>query len=83
MKKLLPDAAASHRWADKLMRVFRRSGGEQLVFLHVEVQGDPDSAFALRMFTTNYRIFDKYQKPVVSLAILGDDRPSWKPEGYG
>lgn len=35
------------------------------------------------MFTTNYRIFDRYQKPVVSLAILGDDRPDWRPRSYG
>ena len=83
LKKLLPDAAASNRWADKLMRVYRRSGAEQLVYLHVEVQGDRDASFPLRMFTTNYRIFDKYQKPVVSLAILGDESLSWKPESYG
>ena len=45
--------------------------------------GDPAADFALRMFTTNYRIFDRYQKPVVSLAVLGDDRPEWRPQSYG
>ena len=83
LKKLFPKATASDRWADKLIRVCRRGGGEQIVFIHTEVQGDPVADFALRMFTTNYRIFDRYQKPVVSLAILGDDRPDWRPKSYG
>ena len=31
----------------------------------------------------SYRIYDRYQKPVVSLAVLGDDRDSWRPGAYG
>jgi hypothetical protein len=34
------------------------------------------------MFVYNYRAFDLYNKPVIGLAILGDDRPSWKPNCY-
>ena len=35
------------------------------------------------MFVYNYRIFDRYKRPVASLAILTDDRPSWRPDRYG
>lgn len=34
------------------------------------------------MFQYYYRIFDRYNQKVVSLAILGDDRPNWRPNSY-
>jgi hypothetical protein len=34
------------------------------------------------MFIYNYRAFDLYQKPVISLAILGDETKSWRPNSY-
>jgi hypothetical protein len=34
------------------------------------------------MFVYNYRAFDLYRKPVIGLAILGDNRLSWKPNSY-
>ena len=37
----------------------------------------------LRVFTTNYRVFDRYQEPVVSLVVLGDDRLKWRPWRFG
>jgi hypothetical protein len=30
----------------------------------------------------NYRIFDHYDRRVVSLAVLGDDDPNWRPSSY-
>ncbi|MCZ8163543.1 MAG: hypothetical protein O9275_23090, partial [Microcystis sp. LE19-196.1B] len=30
----------------------------------------------------NYRAFDLYHKPVISLAILGDESRSWRPDFY-
>jgi hypothetical protein len=35
------------------------------------------------MFVYNYRCFDRYRKPVISLAVLGDERPNWRPSSYG
>jgi hypothetical protein len=32
--------------------------------------------------TYNSRIFDLYNRTVVSLAVLGDDRTSWRPESF-
>ena len=34
------------------------------------------------MFIYNYRAFDLYHKPVISLAILGDESKSWRPNSY-
>ncbi|QTA91235.1 Uncharacterized protein dnm_072990 [Desulfonema magnum] len=30
----------------------------------------------------NYRIFDRHRKPVVSLAVLADEGPAWKPKPF-
>jgi hypothetical protein len=35
------------------------------------------------MYVYNYRLFDRYDKEVISLAILADDDPSWRPSQYG
>ncbi len=35
------------------------------------------------MYIYNYRAFDLYEKPVVSLAVLGDERKNWRPSAYG
>ncbi|MDY0363063.1 MAG: hypothetical protein RBR08_16565 [Desulforegulaceae bacterium] len=34
------------------------------------------------MFVYNYRIFDKYDIPVTSIAILADENESWNPEPF-
>ena len=31
------------------------------------------------MFVYNYRIYDSYDRPVASLAVLADDDPAWRP----
>ena len=46
------------------------------------MQGQPEAEFPKRMYTYNYRIFDRYDKPVVSLAILSDDQPNWHPKQF-
>lgn len=51
--------------------------------MHVEVQGQEESDFAKRMFVYNYRIFDRYDRPVASLAVLSDERSNWRPEHFG
>ncbi|MCA2657769.1 MAG: hypothetical protein IM496_04350 [Microcystis sp. M049S2] len=38
--------------------------------------------FPQRMYIYNYRAFDLYQKLVISLAILGDERVNWRPDSY-
>jgi len=52
------------------------------VYVHVEVQGGRESDFARRMFVYNYRLFDRFDAPVASFAVLADDDPRWKPDGF-
>jgi len=51
-------AKGRKRHADVFVRVGLRSGASQLLFLHAEVQNEPDEAFARRMFGYNCRLGD-------------------------
>src|SRR5712691_1275020 len=82
LQQIVRDAALGTRLADKLMKVWRRDGVEQMVLVHTEIQGSRDRDFAKRMYVYNYRLFDRYDRPVVSLAVLGDASPSWRPRRY-
>ncbi|AOX03281.1 hypothetical protein BJP34_31010 [Moorena producens PAL-8-15-08-1] len=48
----------------------------------MEVQSQKESTFAKGMYQYHYRAFDLYEKPVISLAVLGDENASWSPSSY-
>ncbi|MEO5332693.1 MAG: hypothetical protein H7839_11775 [Magnetococcus sp. YQC-5] len=52
------------------------------MLIHVEIQGNRDPNFEERMFTCQYRAFDLYKRPVVSLAILADEEGTWRPSAF-
>ncbi|NJK63932.1 MAG: hypothetical protein HC921_15720 [Synechococcaceae cyanobacterium SM2_3_1] len=79
---LIPEAEVGRRYADKLVKAWLSNGEEAFILIHVEVQSQEDSGFAQRMFVYHYRIFDFYQKRVMSLAVLGDENPNWRPDRY-
>ncbi|MGB7414175.1 MAG: hypothetical protein WA902_08195 [Thermosynechococcaceae cyanobacterium] len=82
LQKIVREAELGKRFADKLVKVWKQGGQESLILLHIEVQGQPDANFAGRMERYNYRIEDRYDLPVVSLAVLADERKSWRPNEY-
>ena len=78
-QQVVREAELGRRYVDKLTQVWTTAGIECWVLIHVEVQTDHDPEFPLRMFVYHYRIFDRYNKPVASLAVLADDDPNWRP----
>src|SRR5215475_12158559 len=82
LQQIVRDAALGIRLADKLMKVWRHNGDEQIVLIHTEIQGNRDEDFPKRMYIYNYRLFDRYDRPVVSLAVLTDASPTWRPMRY-
>ncbi|AML48079.1 hypothetical protein AYM02_01680 [Coxiella burnetii] len=76
------DGATGKRVLDKLFRVYFTSGQEQWVLIHLEVQGQVQVRFPRRMLIYGYRLYDKYQKPIVSCAILTDQNANWRPDHY-
>ena len=82
LQKIVPKSASGRLYVDKLVKVWRRNGRETWVLIHVEVQTQRDRRFAKRFFNYNRRIADRYNRPVVSLAVLADDNPRWRPDHY-
>jgi predicted transposase/invertase (TIGR01784 family) len=87
LRKIFPDAKTGKRYADILIKVYLNDGTPRYLclFIQVEIQGSREIHFMERMFTYHYRIFDKYKDQgakIVSLAILTDEKESYRPEEY-
>ena len=82
LQQLLPKAAQGRRTVDKLVKVWRLNGAEAWVLIHIEVPTRRERGFGQRMFIYNSRIADRYNRDVVSLAVLADDNPNWRPDHY-
>jgi Domain of unknown function (DUF4351) len=76
------EAEQGRRYADKLVRVWQIAGQEIWLLIHVEIQATSEDTFPERMFSYNLRIFDKFGKPAISLAILCDADTTWRPHQY-
>ena len=83
LQQVVHEAEMGPRLADKLFRVWRRDGLEAWVLIHIEVQNQPDEGFAERMYVYNYRLYDRFRRAIVSLAVLGDARDAWRPAHFG
>ncbi|MGK7872390.1 MAG: hypothetical protein AB4426_03470 [Xenococcaceae cyanobacterium] len=46
------------------------------------VQSDRETGFAKGMYVYHYRLFDRYNRSIASLAVLGDDHTGWRPNQY-
>jgi hypothetical protein len=82
LEQITASADSKTRHADKLFQVWLLDNQEVWILIHVEVQSQYDKEFSQRMFIYNYRAFDLYHKPVISLAILGDETKNWRPSSY-
>jgi hypothetical protein len=83
LEQVVHDAELGKRLADRLVSVTLLAQAEVLVYIHLEIQGEYDADFPQRVFVYNYRIFDRFKRPVATLAILADDAPGWRPRRYG
>ncbi len=68
--------------ADKLVEVCLLGGRAQTALIHIEIQAQRDANFARRMYDYNYRIYKECAQPVISLALLADADPRWRPDAY-
>ena len=82
LQKISSRSEVGKRYADILVKVFLKDGTEEWLLIHIEVQGYAAQDFSRRMFTYNYKILDKYNANVVSLAILADDNPNFRQDTY-
>ena len=82
LRAVVQDAELGKRFVDKLVRVTLLNGDEKWIYIHIEVQGTRQAEFAKRMFVYNYRIYDRYDKPVASMAVLADEHANWRPDYF-
>lgn len=82
LQKIVRRGEMGKHVVDKLVRV-RMTGGEDVwLYIHIEIQSQYEADFEHRVFVYYYRIRDRYGAHVVSLVILSDDRPNWRPQEY-
>jgi len=67
---------------DKIFKVWFLDNPTQYFYLHIEIQSQYRANLKRRMYIYNYRIQDLNGKKVISLVVLGDNRPSWRPDSY-
>ena len=82
LQQITREAEIGKRTVDKLVKVWLKDGKEAWVLVHMEVQSREDLEFEERMFVYHYRIFDRYRRQVVSLAVLADEKESWRPAEF-
>jgi hypothetical protein len=82
LAQIVADAELGRRRVDGLVEVKLIGGGEQWVYIHVEIQGSRKRDFAERLFIYHYRLYDRYRRPVATLAVLTDADPQWRPQGF-
>ena len=82
LQQISPKAHSKKRRLDKLARVYLLDDTEIWVLLHIEVQTYKEEEFAMRMYSYHYRIWDKYQKQVASVAILADNHATFRPQTF-
>ena len=80
--QISPDSKRGKRYADQLVQLQRKKGKPIVLLLHIEIQASPEKEFAERMFVYAIRIFDYFRQPAVSVAILCDANPTWRPNQY-
>lgn len=84
--ELFGEEKIGRRDADSLVKVYLKTGEEQWLFIHIEVQSYYDKLFHERMFEIYYRIRERHTKNIVAMAIftIADRMPArLEEEKYG
>jgi len=79
LQKILKRSEVGKKIVDKLVKVYLNDGSEKWLLIHIEVQGYQEENFSERIYIYNYRIFDRYRKKVISLALLTDTNRNYRP----
>ena len=82
LTKIVKDNNIGKKYIDELVKVFLKDGKETWLLIHIEIQGYKEPNFTQRLYVYNYRLFDKYEKEIVSLVILTDEDKNYKPNKF-
>lgn len=82
LQQVVREAELGRQVVDKLVKVWLKDGAATWLLIYIKVQGEKEMGFERRMFTYNYRLYDRYGVEVVSIAVLADKNPDWQPQEY-
>src|SRR5271156_889593 len=82
LEALFPKGKSGRKHVDLLFKVWLNDGSEQWILIHIEIQSQRVEDFELVMYEYNYRVYDRYKRPVASFAVLADEHPSWRPSRF-
>ena len=82
LEKVTRDAEIGSRCADKLVKVWLKTGKLAWVLIHIEVQAYRETNFSERIYVYRHRIWEKHKVDVASLVILCDDEENYRPNKY-
>ena len=80
LEKIIKKSKKHRKYTDKLVKVYLKDGKEQWILIHIELQGYHDEDFGERMFTMFYRIYDRFQRKTVALAIFTDGEAGYQSD---
>jgi len=82
LRELHLDPTARDNRVDLLVRVTMRDGQSEILYLHLEVQSFAEPDFAERIFNCFAALRRACGREVISLVILADLDPDWRPSQY-
>jgi hypothetical protein len=82
LQQITLEAETGKRILDKSAKVYLRSGAEQWIVAHIEIQNQKEDEFGERVFVYFARLRDKFQREVASFAVLGDTDVNWRPNSF-
>ena len=82
LQEVVRGADLGKQRVDKLVNVRRLDGTDEWVLLHLEVQSQPDDSLPLRLYQYHHRIVDRFGRKAVTLVLLADERPNWRPAAH-
>lgn len=79
--QIIGQAGQRNREVDLLFKVRLKSGREQWIFCHLEIQTGYEADFEVRVDLYNAGLKWLFRRDVLTLVILADLRPNWRPSG--
>ncbi|MCF2446081.1 hypothetical protein L0657_19135 [Dyadobacter sp. CY345] len=84
LAELFPDLQkkGGSRFVDMLVKTYLKTGAEEYILVHIEIQDGAIKNFPKRMFQYYYRILDRFEVEVAALAVFTGKQKQKQPSEY-
>ena len=82
LQRIAPKSETGRQVVDKLVQVHLKNRRKFWVLIHIEVQSYPDRRLPERLYTYEAAVWLFFRRPIVTIAILADNNPRWRPQKY-